>query len=59
MAKPMQNDPPMNEVMEPTNFDLEASVKRHLEQLAERSERSLSGMIRLILKQYLDGKDRT
>lgn len=58
MPRSTKNDPPMEEVMEATNFDLEVGIKRQLEQLAERSERSLSGMLRLILKQYLDGKDR-
>ena len=49
-----QNDPPMNEDMENTNFELESSLKRQLEGIAEKTERSLSGLLRLIVKQYLD-----
>ena len=51
-----QNDPPMNEDMENTNFELESSLKRQLEGIAEKTERSLSGLLRLIVKQYLDTK---
>ena len=51
-----QNDPPMDEVMENTNFELELSLKHQLEVIAERTERSLSGLLRLIVKQYLDTK---
>ncbi len=51
-----QNDPVEDEVTENTNFELEISLKRQLEEIADKTERSLSGMLRLIVKQYLDGK---
>ena len=51
-----RNDPPANEVMENTNFELELSLKRQLEGIAEKTERSLSGLLRLIVKQYLETK---
>lgn len=51
-----QNDPPMDEVMENVNFELELSLKHQLENIAEKTERSLSGLLRLIVKQYLDTK---
>lgn len=40
--------------MESTNFELEVSLKRQLETMADETERSLSGLLRLIVKQYLD-----
>ena len=52
-----KNDPVQSEVMENTNFELEVSLKHQLVDMAERTERSLSGMLRLIVKQYLDGKE--
>jgi len=51
-----RNDPVESEVTENTNFELEVSMKRRLEQIADETERSLSGMLRLIVKQYLDDK---
>ena len=51
-----RNDPPMDEIMENTNFELELSLKHQLEGIAEKTERSLSGLLRLIVKQYLDTK---
>ena len=56
MNKPTRNDPPVDDVMENTNFELELSLKRQLEAIAEKTERSLSGLLRLIVKQYLDTK---
>lgn len=53
---PKTNDPPMNEEMEVTGFELEISLKRKLEGMADKGERSLSGLLRLIVKQFLDGK---
>ena len=46
----------MDEIMENTNFELELSLKHQLEGIAEKTERSLSGLLRLIVKQYLDTK---
>ena len=56
MTKPQRNDPPQEDVMENTNFELEVSRKHQLETLAERTERSLSGLLRFIVKQYLDAE---
>lgn len=56
MNKPTRNDPPMDEAMENTNFELEISLKHRLETIANDTERSLSGLMRLIVKQYLDTK---
>lgn len=53
---PKTNDPPMDEQMEATAFELEVSLKRKLESMADKGERSLSGLLRLIVKQFLDGK---
>ena len=54
MNKPKQNDPPADELMENTNFELEVSLKHRLETIADETERSLSGLLRLIVKQYID-----
>ena len=35
-------------------FDCLQSQKRQLEEMADKTERSLSGLLRLIVKQYLD-----
>ena len=43
----------MEDEKEFLNLEIESSLKRELEALAERTERSLSAMIRLILRQYL------
>ncbi len=56
MKNPRKNDPPATETMERTTFDLEIALKRRLETLADTTERSLSGMLRLILREYLDTK---
>ena len=48
----MEND----EEKELTAFELEVSLKRRLEEIAGKTERTLSGMLRLIVKQYLDTK---
>ena len=48
------NDPPIEDVMENTNFELEFRRKRRLETIAEKTERSLSGLLRLIVKEYLE-----
>ena len=53
---PKANDPPVDEMVESINFEVEVTMKRALQQIADKTERSLSGLIRLILKQYLDGK---
>ena len=50
------NDPPADEIMEFTSFELELPLKRRLEKIADETERSLSGLLRLIVKQYLDTK---
>ena len=56
MNKPTRNDPPVEELTESTTFELEIPLKRRLEGIADTTERSLSGMLRLIVKQYLDTK---
>ena len=48
------NDLPIEDAMENTNFQLEINRKLRLEVIAEKTERSLSGLLRLIVKEYLE-----
>lgn len=56
MAKPSKNDPPVEEPMAYLGFDLELTQKQQLEQLAEQTERSVAGVLRLIIRYHLDEK---
>ena len=52
-----KREEPMNdEATENINFQLEVSLKKQLQEMADQTERSMAGVIRLILKQHLDGK---
>lgn len=44
------------EATESMNLMIEPSLKRQLEVIAERTERSLSATVRIIIRQYLDTK---
>lgn len=50
------SDPTPEDTMDSLNFEVETSMKRKLQQEAARGDRSVSSILRLIVKQYLEGK---
>jgi predicted transcriptional regulator len=55
----MQNAPPESNAKHPERvvFALPTSLRRKMEALAEKNERSLAGEIRLALYQYVDRQE--